>query len=174
MNFNLTIYQNTKSWKLRLIIDLMRLTFVDRLESVNIKMLGLSFISLGLIYIVMLFGVYIAASHLGLSCKGWPLCPNGVSLPPEKYFFEHFHRMFAIITSAIVIVTAIYAVKKVRAARKLSVVSVIIIIIQIILGMFVVDSKLEPLLVAPHLSTGVLLFATMLTTFLITYRLKAR
>jgi heme A synthase len=152
----------------------MRLTFVDRLKSVNAKMLGLSFISLGLIYSVMLFGVYIAASHQGLSCKGWPLCPNGVSFPPEKYFFEHFHRMFAIITSAIVIVTAIYAVKKVRAARKLSIVSVIIIIIQIILGMFVVDSKLEPLLVAAHLLTGLLLFATMLTTFLITYRLKAR
>ena len=152
----------------------MRLTFVDRLKSVNAKMLGLSFISLGLIYSVMLFGVYIAASHQGLSCKGWPLCPNGVSFPPEKYFFEHFHRMFAIITSAIVIVTAIYAVKKVRAARKLSIVSVIIIIIQIILGMFVVDSKLEPLLVASHLLTGLLLFATMLTTFLITYRLKAR
>ena len=39
--------------------------------------------------------------------------------------------------------------------------------------MLVVDSKLKPLLVAAHLSTGVLLFATMLTIFLITYRLKA-
>ena len=144
-----------------------------KVESVNNKMLGLSFISLGLIYVIMLFGVYIAASHQGLSCEGWPLCPNGFSFPPEKYLFEHFHRMLAITTSAIVIVTALYAVKRIKAARNLSVVSVIIIIIQIILGMLVVDSKLEPLLVAAHLSTGVLLFATMLTIFLITYRLKA-
>ena len=144
-----------------------------KVESVNNKMLGLSFISLGLIYVIMLFGVYIAASHQGLSCEGWPLCPNGFSYPLEKYFFEHFHRMLAITTSAIVIVTALYAVKRVKVARNLSVVSVIIIIIQIILGMLVVDSKLEPLLVAAHLSTGVLLFATMLTIFLITYRLKA-
>lgn len=80
--------------------------------------------------------------------------------------------MLAIITTAIVIVTAIYAVKKVKAARRPSVASAIVISIQIILGMLVVDSKLEPLLVAAHLSSGVLLFGTMLTTFLVTYRLR--
>ena len=137
-------------------------------------MLILSFVSVGLIYVVMLIGVYIVASHQGLSCKSWPLCPNGFSLPPEKYFFEHFHRMLAIITAAIVVVTAIYAIKNVRPARNLSVLSAIIIIIQISIGMFVVSSKLEPLLVASHLSIGVLLFGTTLTTFLITYRCKMR
>lgn len=119
----------------------------------------------------MLFGVYIAASHQGLSCNSWPLCPNGFGFPQGKYFFEHFHRMLAIITSAIVVITAVYALKKVRSARKLSVLAVLVIIVQITLGMLVVNSKLEPLLVAAHLSIGVLLFATMLTTFLTTYRL---
>jgi cytochrome c oxidase assembly protein subunit 15 len=79
--------------------------------------------------------------------------------------------MLAIITSAIVVVTAVYALKKVRSARKLSALAVLVIIVQIMLGMLVVNSKLEPLLVAAHLSIGVLLFATMLTTFLTTYRL---
>ncbi len=133
-------------------------------------MLILSFISLSLIYTVMLFGVYIAASHQGLSCNSWPLCPNGFGFPQEKYFFEHFHRTLAIITSAAVVVTAVYAVKKVRSARNLSALSVIVIIVQIMLGMLVVNSKLEPLLVAAHLSVGVLLFATMLVTFLSTYK----
>lgn len=149
----------------------MQPTFVAILESVNTKMLILSFMSLSLIYTVMLFGVYIAASHQGLSCNSWPLCPNGFGFPQEKYFFEHFHRMLAIITSAIVVATAVYALKNVRSARNLSALSVIVIVVQITLGMLVVNSKLEPLLVAAHLSIGVLLFATMLTTFLTTYRL---
>ena len=143
---------------------------MTKLESANTNMLILSFISLSLIYTVMLFGVYIAASHQGLSCNSWPLCPNGFGFPQEKYFFEHFHRTLAIITSAVVVVTAVYAVKKVRSARNLSALSVIVIIVQIMLGMLVVNSKLEPLLVAAHLSVGVLLFATMLVTFLSTYK----
>jgi len=40
-----------------------------------------------------------------------------------------------------------------------------------VLGMFVVNTKLEPLIVATHLSSGVLLFAMTLMTFLFAYRI---
>jgi heme A synthase len=44
--------------------------------------------------------------------------------------------------------------------------------VQIILGMLVVTTRLEPILVATHLSTGILLFAMTLMTFLTSYKLR--
>ena len=137
-------------------------------------MLWLSFASLVLLYSVMLIGVYISASNLGLSCTEWPLCPNGFDFPSPKYFFEHYHRVLVIITGIFIYVTTAYAIKKARNIQKYAIVSSIIISFQILLGMLVVNTKLQPLLVAMHLSTGVLLFAVILMTFLSAYKLKEK
>lgn len=137
-------------------------------------MLWLSFASLVLLYGVMLIGVYISASNLGLSCTEWPLCPNGFDFPSPKYFFEHYHRVLVIITGIFIYVTTAYAIKKARNIQKYAIVSSIIISFQILLGMLVVNTKLQPLLVAMHLSTGVLLFAMILMTFLSAFKLKEK
>jgi cytochrome c oxidase assembly protein subunit 15 len=137
-------------------------------------MLWLSFASLVLLYSVMLIGVYISASNLGLFCTEWPLCPNGFDFPPPKYFFEHYHRVFVMITGIFIYATMAYAIKKARNTQKYAVVSSIIISFQILLGMLVVNTKLQPLLVAIHLSTGVLLFAMILMTFLSAYKIKEK
>jgi heme A synthase len=134
-------------------------------------MMSLSFASLALIYGVMLLGIYITASHQGLSCPNWPLCPNGFDIPSPKYFFEHIHRVIAVVTAGMILVTAVYTTKKAKSVRKTAIVGSIIVSVQILLGMWVVNSKLEALLVATHLSTGVLLFAMTLMTFLSSYRL---
>jgi heme A synthase len=133
--------------------------------------LWLSFTSLALIYGVMLLGIYITASHQGLSCPGWPLCPNGFNFPPPKYFFEHVHRSMAIIAACVIFATSFYAMKKTKNVRKTAIAASVIVLIQIFLGMIVVNQKLEALLVATHLSTGVTLFATTLLTFLSSYHL---
>jgi heme A synthase len=137
----------------------------------KMPMLLLSFASLALLYTLMMIGVYITASHQGLSCPDWPLCPNKFNFPSEKYLFEHVHRMLAVITAGVIFATAAYAIKKVKSIRKTAIAASIIISIQIILGMFVVNTKLEALVVATHLSTGVLLFAMTLMTFILSYRL---
>ena len=131
----------------------------------------LSFTSLALVYGVMLLGIYITASHQGLSCPNWPLCPNGFDIPSPKYFFEHIHRVIAVVTAGMILVTAVYTTKKAKSVRKTAIAGSIIVLVQILLGMWVVDNKLEALLVATHLSTGVLLFAMTLMTFLSSYRL---
>lgn len=130
----------------------------------------LSFTSLSLIYTVMLLGVYITSSHQGLSCPEWPLCPNGLNLPSSEYLFEHVHRMLVVIASGFIFATAIYSLKKAKNVRKSSIIAAIIVIIQIFIGMFVVNSKLEALLVASHLATGILLFAMLLMTFIFSYK----
>ena len=137
-------------------------------------MLWLSFASLVLLYSVMLIGVYISASNLGLFCTEWPLCPNGFDFPSPKYFFEHYHRVLVMITAIFIYASTAYAIKKARNTQKYAVISSIIISFQILLGMLVVNTKLQPLLVAMHLSTAVSVFAMMLMTFLSAYKIKEK
>src|SRR5436853_885478 len=70
-----------------------------------------SFASLALVFTVMLIGTYVDASHQGLSCPDWPLCPNGFNFPPKKYLFEEIHRIVAAVTASVIIVTACYVAK---------------------------------------------------------------
>ena len=135
---------------------------------------GLSFSALIMLYSVMLIGVYITSSHQGLSCTEWPLCPNGFGLPTEKHFFEHYHRVMVVIAASLIYATAAYAAKDARPARKTAIIAAIVVSVQILLGMLVVNTRLEPLLVATHLSTGILLFAMTLMTFLASYRLASK
>jgi heme A synthase len=133
--------------------------------------LGLAFSAMAILYSVMLLGVYITSSHQGLSCPDWPLCPNGFGLPSEKYLFEYIHRVMVVITASLMVATAAYSARNIRPARKTAIIAVILVSVQIIFGMLVVNTKLQPLLVAAHLSTGISLFAMTLMTFLTTYRL---
>ncbi len=133
-------------------------------------MVLLSFFSLSMLFAVMLIGVYITASHQGLSCPDWPLCPNGFNLPTPEYFFEHIHRTLVIITGILIFVTTFYSIKNVDNVKKPAILASILVIIQILMGMVVVNSQLHAILVATHLSTGILLFSTLLVTFLFSYR----
>jgi len=133
--------------------------------------LGLSFSAMAMVYSVMLFGVYITSSQQGLSCLDWPLCPNGFDLPSEKYFFEHYHRLMVVIAAGLIYATAIFAVRNAKPARNTAIIAGIVVSVQILFGMLVVNTRLEPLLVATHLSTGIALFAMTLMTFLSSYRL---
>ncbi len=134
--------------------------------------IGLSFCALAMLYSVMLVGVYISSSSQGLSCPEWPLCPNGFGPPSEKHFFEHYHRVMVVITTGFIFATAVYSFKKFKPARKTAIIAAIVVSVQIIFGMLVVTTRLEPFLVATHLSTGILLFAMTLMTFLASYKLR--
>ena len=147
---------------------------MDEQQIVPHTMLWLSFASLVLLYSVMLIGVYISASNVGLFCTEWPLCPNGFNFPPPKYFFEHYHRVLVVITGVFIYATAAYVIKNGRITRKYAIASSIIISFQILLGMLVVNTKLQSLIVAIHLSTGVLLFGMTLMTFLSAYKVTEK
>jgi len=131
---------------------------------------ALAFTSLSLLYSVMLIGVYVTSSHQGLSCPDWPLCPNGLSYPADKYLAEQVHRFVAAITASFVIATGIYS-RNAGPARKTAILAAVLVCIQVAFGAVVVYSRLNPILVAAHLSTGIALFAMALMTFLATYRL---
>ena len=128
----------------------------------NTKFLNilLPFISLSLIYSTMLIGVYISSLNMGVACPDWPLCPNGFTFPSEKFFYEHFHRLVAIIAAIFTGVTLIFIRKSIWKLNKLMVIIVTsLIVVQIIMGIFVITSKLNPIIVAVHLSTAVTIFS---------------
>jgi heme A synthase len=134
------------------------------------KMLVLSFTSLALIYVIMLIGVYVSSSYQDLSCPDWPLCLNDLGLLSPEYLFDHIHRMLVLIATGFIFTTAIYAYFHARSVSTTAIIAAIIVITQIILGMVMVTSNLQPLLVASHLATGITLFAMLLLTFIFSCR----
>jgi heme A synthase len=131
---------------------------------------GLSFAAMAMLYSVMLVGVYISSSHQGLTCPDWPLCPNGFGLPSERHFYEHYHRVLVVITAGLIYATAAYSFRKGTPAKKAALIAAIVVSVQIVFGFLVVNTALHPIIVATHLSTGILLFAMTLMTFLSSYK----
>ena len=130
------------------------------------------FAILGLIYSLMLIGVYITSSHEGLSCLTWPLCPNGFDFPPPKYFFEHVHRSLVLILSIVLFSFTIVSIKMIsnKGIRIKMILASSLLTIQIILGWLVIYSKLNPIVVASHLSTAVALFGMVFVSLLSVYK----
>ena len=80
--------------------------------------------------------------------------------------------MMVIITAGLIYATAVFAARNAKSVRKTAIIAGIVVSVQIVFGMLVVNTRLEPLLVATHLSTAILLFALTLMTFLSSYRLS--
>lgn len=130
----------------------------------------LSFVSLGLVFTVIIYGAFLSARGEGLSCSDWPLCPTGFSLSPDgKYFLEYVHRIIALITAVSVYVTAYYAIKRFIKARRAATATIVAVSFQIAIGMLVVSSELQPIIVAIHTGVGVLCSALALLTFILSY-----
>ena len=127
-----------------------------------------TFMILSLTFSIMILGVYLSSIHQGYSCKTWPLCPNGFSFPPEEYFYEHFHRFLGLILALSLFSFTAYSFIKVRNRNlsiKLSIASTLLVS-QIIIGWAVIATKLQPIVVASHLSTGIALFGILIVTLI--------
>jgi heme A synthase len=129
------------------------------------------FVILGLIFSVMLIGVFITSSHQGLSCLTWPLCPNGFDFPPPKYLFEHLHRSLILMLAIILFSFTVFSLMKIQNTKFLTklIIASIILTTQIALGWLVINSKLHPIVVATHLSTAVALFGIILIALISVY-----
>ncbi|WP_458721528.1 COX15/CtaA family protein [Candidatus Nitrosocosmicus sp. R] len=127
-----------------------------------------TFIILSLTFSIMIVGVYLSSIHQGYSCKTWPLCPNGFGFPPKEYFYEHFHRFLGLILALSLFSFTAFSFIKIRNRNlsiKLSIASTLLVS-QIILGWAVIATKLQPIVVASHLSTGIALFGILVLTLI--------
>jgi heme A synthase len=127
-----------------------------------------TFMILSLTFSIMIVGVYLSSIHQGYSCKTWPLCPNGFGFPPKEYFYEHFHRFLGLILALSLFSFTAFSFIKIRnrnLSMKLSIASTLLVS-QIILGWAVIATKLQPIVVASHLSTGIALFGILVVTLI--------
>lgn len=130
----------------------------------------LSFVSLGLVFTVIIIGAFLSARSQGLTCPDWPLCPSGFSVSSGgKYFIEYVHRLIALITAISVYATFCYSVKRFVKARRPATTTAAAVSSQIVIGMLVVYSEMDPIIVATHTAGGAITLALSLVTFISTY-----
>ena len=123
---------------------------------------------LGLIFSLMMLGVYLSSVGQGLSCLTWPTCPNGFNYPPQEYLLEHFHRSMVLVVAIFLYSFTAFSFLRIgnKKFKVKLVIASVLLTTQIILGWVMILTKLNPIVVASHLSTAVALFGTLVVTLL--------
>jgi heme A synthase len=121
----------------------------------------------------MISGRSITASRLELACTEWPLCPNGLTMPTEKFLYENIHRLLAILSAIAIALTTIVLIMNHSRYVRIAYIALFSIVLEILIGMFVVLTNLQSLVVAIHLSNGVIVFALTIL-LLVSYREMTR
>ncbi len=126
---------------------------------------------LGLIFSLMMLGVYLSSVGQGLSCLTWPTCPNGFNFPPPEYFLEHFHRSLVLVVAIILYSFTVFSLLRIgdKNFKVKLIIASVLLSAQIILGWVMILTRFNPIVVASHLSTAVALFGILLVTLLSVY-----
>ncbi len=125
-------------------------------------------LSIGLTFIVILFGAYTRLKDAGLGCPDWPGCYGNLIAPSAndsfsvddsiKAWIEMIHRYIASTLGLLIIFLAtksIYLRKQIPSLWIYTSFLVMLVILQGLLGMWTVTLKLNPLVVMGHLMGGV-------------------
>ena len=119
-------------------------------------------------YALVVLGGVVRVSGSGLGCPDWPLC-HGRLLPPLNVhaIVEYSHRTTASLTSALVVLTAVFAWALWRRRGDIVVpasLAVLLLIVQIALGAITVQLELPPMIVLAHLATAMALLGAVSVT----------
>jgi len=128
----------------------------------NTRLRRLVGLSAGLTGLLMVLGVYTAATGAGLTCAGrWPLCDGFLGLFPANWssFIEWFHRLVAMLTGFVILGTTITAWRSGadRRIRSALAAATILLPSQIILGALTVTTYEWAILLA-HFGTASIIF----------------
>ncbi|MFB6091857.1 MAG: COX15/CtaA family protein [Haloquadratum sp.] len=123
------------------------------------RLVGVSALLTG---ILMVLGVYTAASGAGLTCAGrWPFCDGYLGLFPANWssFIEWFHRLVAMLTSFVVVGATVLSWRRGadRRVRLALAAATILLPSQIVLGALTVTTYEWAILIA-HFATASIIF----------------
>lgn len=126
----------------------------------------LSFATSLCIYLLIVVGGYVSQSGSGLACPDWPTC-HGRLVPPLEgpALIEYSHRLLASVTGLLIFATGFLVWKRHRSGGlvKLAYAIPLLLVVQIFIGAFTVQSKINPLISTAHLALAVAIFGLSLS-----------
>jgi heme A synthase len=130
------------------------------------------------VYVLIVLGGVVTSTGSELACPDWPLC-NGQIIPTftPPVMIEYTHRLWTLVVTVLVVATAILAWKKFRWSNRVTKFATLTLILlwgQVILGMVTVETGALPAVVTSHLALATLVFASALTTSVLSIISTAR
>lgn len=116
--------------------------------------------TVGLLFLLLVWGNLVAGLKAGLACPDWPLC-HGKVLPPFRVdiYMEFLHRVLAAVAGTALLVLSLVRFRDYRgAARAVPLVAVALLAGEIAMGALVVLLELPVQLTTVHFLTGLLIF----------------
>jgi len=119
------------------------------------------------------WGGLVRATNSGDGCPDWPRC-FGRWIPPLRYhaLIEYTHRSLVVVSTALVVVQALVAVRRLREHPRLvwpSVAAVPLILAQAVLGGIVVNTGLNPAWITVHFAVAMLVLAVLVYVLVVAY-----
>ncbi|HAM32908.1 MAG TPA: hypothetical protein DDX05_01805 [Deltaproteobacteria bacterium] len=126
-------------------------------------------VTVGLLFLLLVWGNLVAGLKAGLACPDWPLC-YGKVLPPFRWdiYMEFGHRVIAAVASIFLFALAANRFRKYEgAARAVPVVAILLLLTEIGMGGAVVLLETPVRLTTIHFMIGLLVF--LLAFFMMTF-----
>jgi cytochrome c oxidase assembly protein subunit 15 len=142
------------------------------------KMQALSLANVFAVYVLIVLGGIVSSTGSGLACPDWPLC-RGEVIPTLtiNVLIEFTHRVWTVVVTILVVSTMLLAWKKYAKLNKITsfaTMTFILLLAQVILGMVTVESRTLPVVVTSHLAVATLVFASALSTALLSFMYRPR
>lgn len=117
-------------------------------------------ITLGVFFLLLVWGNIVAGLKAGLACPDWPLC-HGEVVPPWRWdiYVEFSHRVIGAIGGILLLILSIKRYKKYTGTIKaIPVIALILLLVQVTLGGLVVLLHLPVNLTTTHFSIALIIF----------------
>jgi heme A synthase len=126
-------------------------------------------VTVGLLFLLLVWGNLVAGLKAGLACPDWPLC-HGKVLPPWRWdiYMEFLHRVIAGIASLFLVALSLNRYRRYEGtARIVPVLAILLLLAEIGMGGAVVLLETPVQLTTYHFMTGLLVF--LLAFYMMTF-----